>query len=322
MALSLGLLILASGSLGDVRAEHSRKYKDLLTEPKIDTGIGMAITYFLEDIESIKESVQTVIKDNEIPEIREFSQTGSPRYTQNNETQERTNSSPTDSPGYTEKIYNTPDFLQSDSQANFPNKGYSFCAPVSISNSLMWLDDHGFDRLVRNTGDRKADQINLIKQLASEKYINTVSGGGQGTKRIFTGVSRYISSRGYRYKRLEYQGIANPPREYHTGVKIPQLDWIKRGILDYGSVWLKVAWYDHNPETDMYVRGMGHVVTVVGYGVDEGGNENPNIIIIHDPAIRSGEDFANDYVLVEKIDKGAMKTEKGKLLSSAKGFYT
>jgi ketosteroid isomerase-like protein len=242
-------------------------------------------------------------------------------YVDYTETQERITSSPTDSPGYTDKAYNTPDFLQSDPQGHFPNKGYTFCAPVAISNSLMWLDDHGFDKLVRNTGDRKADQIKLVKQLASEQYIDTVSGGGRGTTRIFTGVSKYISSRGYRYKRFEYQGIANPPKQYHTGVKIPQLDWIKGGILGYGSAWLKVAWYDHNPETDIYVRGMGHVVTVVGYGVDEGGNENPNIIIIHDPAIRSGRDFANDYVLVEKIDKGAMKTKKGKLLSSAKGFY-
>ena len=45
-------------------------------------------------------------------------------------------------------------------------------------------------------------------------------------------------------------------------------------------------------------------MTLVGYGVDEDGKENPNILIVHDPAPRSGPGVSHDYVQIEEIKHG------------------
>ena len=49
-----------------------------------------------------------------------------------------------------------------------------------------------------------------------------------------------------------------------------------------------------------------HYVTLVGYGADEHGNEDPHVLIVHDLAPRSGVGVSHDYVRVEPLDGGKL----------------
>ena len=62
--------------------------------------------------------------------------------------------------GYTEKIFDIPDYTQTDeSFGGFQENGNYYCAPVSASNSIIWLSENGYDDL--NTFNQYED-LNLI----------------------------------------------------------------------------------------------------------------------------------------------------------------
>jgi hypothetical protein len=69
-------------------------------------------------------------------------------------------------------------------------------------------------------------------------------------------------------------------------------------------VWLFVGFYQFNEQEDAYQIISHHYVTLVGYGIDEYGKENPNVLIVHDPAPRSGPGVSHDYVHIEEIEHG------------------
>jgi C-terminal processing protease CtpA/Prc len=222
---------------------------------------------------------------------------------------------------YTEKIYSIPDLTQTNKKANFPEGGGMYCLPVAISNSFMWFDSNGFPNLVQNSGDLFSDQVTLVNLLASKEYMNTSLKYGTGTTKLVRGVRKYIKERGYEISQLEYQGWREHPKEILCSSPIPILDWIKQGILGNGAVWMNVGWYKYNPGKDEYTRIAGHWVTLVGYGKNEQGQMDPNILIVHDPSLRAGKDFANEFVLVNRIHSGKLIGKWTGLPQSAVGYY-
>jgi len=222
---------------------------------------------------------------------------------------------------YTEKIDSIPDLMQTDKRANFPGGGTQYCSLVAVSNSLMWFDSNGFPDLVQNSGELLTDQIKLVKLLASKSYMNTSLEYGTGTTKLVRGVRKYIQERGYEIAQLEYQGWRKHPEEIRTRFPVPQLNWIKQGILGNGSIWLNVGWYKYNPSKDEYTRIAGHWVTLVGYGKDGNGQANPEILILHDPSPRTGKGFSNEYATVSRIRSGTLVGEWVGLPRSAAGYY-
>lgn len=222
---------------------------------------------------------------------------------------------------YTEKINSIPDLTQTDKRANFPGGGRQYCCLVAIANSFMWLDSNGFENLVRNTGKAFEDEVALVKLLGSKAYMDTDLVSGTGTTKLMRGVKKYVEERGYQIQKLEYQGWRKHPGEMRTEYPIPRLNWIKQGIIGNGSVWLNVGWYQYNVSRNEYKRIAGHWVTLVGYGKDENGKLNPNILILHDPSPRAGEAFNNEYAIVSRIRSGRLLGEWVGLPRSAAGYY-
>jgi len=211
-------------------------------------------------------------------------------------------------PSHMEKIYAVPDYSQTDTVYGGIPGGENYCGPVSVSNSLMWLDDNGFDNLAPNTDDRKKDQFDMIINLGFN-YMNT-DDDGTGVDELMAGAKKYLSDSGYNNFQLQYQGWRYNSSEFATGIDIPNLEWIKNGTEDTtGSVWLNI--YDEN--TDEYNRTGGHWVTLVGYGY----NGNPDYLILHDPSTC----FANDFVLPVQIINGNLTGNYKGLPRSATGFY-
>lgn len=212
-----------------------------------------------------------------------------------------------------DKIYAIPDYYQTDpSYGGFPEGGSNYCAPTSVSNSLMWLANNGFENLASNTADRKKDQYDLIANLAAN-YMATDPSEGTNVKDVLTGVKNYLSDKGCKDFQLKYQGWRPSVSEADTGIEIPDMGWIKSGIEGTGSVWLNLGWYTYDAGKDEYTRVGGHWVTLVGSGY----NGNPDYLVVHDP----NTCYANQSVLPVRITSGTLTGSNPGLPRSAIGFY-
>ncbi len=224
---------------------------------------------------------------------------------------------------YTDKINSVPDLTQTDPEANFTAGGKEFCMHCAVTNSLMWLDSHGFPNLADNTGNPLADQVKLAKLLASKTYMDTDPEEGTGTTNLIRGLKKFIADRGYQIESLQYQGWRRIAEDVAglTTSQVPSLERIKQGVLGNGVVWLNVGWYKYDASKDEYERISGHWVTLVGYGKDQNDNPDPNIIILHDPSPRAGVVFSNEYVPVTTIVSGNLTGDWKGLPRKAAGCY-
>jgi hypothetical protein len=222
---------------------------------------------------------------------------------------------------FTDRLNAIPDLVQTDPKAHFPYGGVHYCGPCAISNSLVWLGENGYEKLLPRAKGRMGIQVELANRLASRKYMDTTLEWGTSPFDILQGIAKYLKDCGYEYRQLAYQGWRRVPNRFNTGIKTPQPEWIKSGLQGDSAVWLNVGWYKFSPQKDEYVRVGGHWVTLAGFGVDENGKEDPSVVIIHDPgADTPGCRFSNDYVRLQNIDSGTLIGGSGTKQSAA-GFY-
>jgi len=223
--------------------------------------------------------------------------------------------------GYTEKIFDIPDYTQTDeSFGGFQENGNYYCAPVSASNSIIWLSENGYDDL--NTFNQYED-LNLSQYytiIDLSDAMSTDENEGTNQWNFCYGLKSYITDLAYSYVRLEYQGWRGIPQEFDTGVDIPNIEWIKEGIEGYASAWLHVGWYTYDENTDTYNRFFGHWITLVGHGFDSI-DDNSDYLIAHDPSPRAGYEFSNEYILPVLIESGMLNGNYGGLPRSAEGYY-
>jgi len=188
--------------------------------------------------------------------------------------------------GNTAYINEIPDFTQSRITGWQHGHGSEYCAPVAVSNSLTWMTNY------------RREQADLSKLLASSKYMNTDVWKGTRTTDFLTGVHAIAMDLFGGYSSLEYQGWKKHPVQYSTGTGVPDIRWITDGIGKDSAVWLNVGWYQYDWQNDIYHRVGGHWVTLVGY--------DTSILVIHDPAPRAGQSFANEYVHTSRIGSGTL----------------
>ncbi len=155
-------------------------------------------------------------------------------------------------------------------------------------------------------------QADLVKALASRRYMNTDVSRGTKTTNLLNGVHAIAIDMFGAYQSLAYQGWKPHPARYSSGITTPDIDWITQGIANDSSVWLNVGWYKHDREADLYYRVGGHWVTLVGY--------DDNVLIIHDPAPRAGLTFANEFVHVSAIKSGILTGSIAGLPRPASGY--
>lgn len=191
------------------------------------------------------------------------------------------------SESHTSKMGATPDYTQTDPAYGGFTDGNNFCGPTAVSNSLMYLRDHGYPGVAESTTDAKEDQHDLIAEIASPAYMNT-SGVFNGTPpgQLVDGLVSYLGDRGVGFSSLEWQGwvpegFAVAPA-YDTGVATPTLDAIKVGVEGSAVAWLMLAMGVYDAAGGSHIIQNGHWVTVVGHGVDASG-ENPDALVVHDP---------------------------------------
>jgi len=195
-----------------------------------------------------------------------------------------------------------PDFTQTDVTAVNSGNGQQYCAPVAVSNSIAWLSG------------KEGQQMELIIQLASKAYMNTSLKNGTGTTGVLRGVNRIAKELFGGYKTLEYQGWRKHPKNYSTGIKLPDIERIQSAVSSQSTAWLNVGWYRYNSAKNEYKRIGGHWVTLVGF--------EDNQLIIHDPSPRAGKTFANEYAEYSIIQNGMLVGNKKGLPTSATGYIS
>lgn len=202
---------------------------------------------------------------------------------------------------YTAFVNEIPDYTQSRIIGWQYGHGSEYCAPVAVSNSLIWM-----------TGIGSGGQTDLAKLLASSRYMNTNVWKGTRTRDLLNGVHAIAMDLFGGYRSIEYQGWKKHPMQYSTGTRVPEFRWITEGIAMDSAVWLNVGWYRYDRQNDIYHRVGGHWVTLVGY--------DSTILIIHDPAPRAGESYANEFVHTSMIDRGTLAGELTGLPRPARGY--
>jgi hypothetical protein len=205
--------------------------------------------------------------------------------------------------GWSADHYNDiPDFTQSDVKGSAAGNGQQYCAPVAVSNSLVWLNSN------------KGDQLQLIHQLASGPYMNTSLKNGTGVSGVTRGVARISQELFGGYRFLEYEGWRKHPGQYSTGKKRPSKERLLSAISPKSAAWLNIGWYKRNKANNEYRRIGGHWITLVG--VKNGK------LVLHDPAPRAGKSFANEFVSYSVLKRGTLVGKKSGLPFPAKGLIS
>ena len=181
---------------------------------------------------------------------------------------------------YVEKLKSMPDFFQADkAYGRLPRNGAAYCGPTAVANTLVWLDTHGFDKLLEPAEPGPGDQFALIRLLGAEGYMKTHPVNGTGPRRMMDAIERYCRERGYRAL-IEYAGWRTGSRRV---AEQPTIDWMLRRVSGASSLVVNVGWYKTDDDGKGHTRTGGHYVTVVGYERRDG----QTWLIIHDPAKRN-----------------------------------
>jgi len=208
---------------------------------------------------------------------------------------------------YGEKVDSIPDLMQTDPALGLIEGGVMSCGSVSATNSFAWLADNGFENMMLRNEDGSVSYAKTAQ--AMDRVLHLATKRGALPPSFLRGVERYLSGQGYTDEdyRLEFQGWLHSGG--FEGINIPNINAIKKGIIGDGAVWLFVGFYQFDEQKDEYQTISHHYVTLVGYGVDEYGKENPNVLIVHDPAPRSGPGVSHDYVHIEEIEHGRITVD-------------
>lgn len=226
-----------------------------------------------------------------------------------------------------------PDLLQTDPALGVPGGGTSHCGPVAVSNSLVWLSQHGYPELLPQAPsaaqggsagqtDLHARQLELVRQISAEPFMGTSRWSGTGPAGVLRGLHRYVKRHGYRYARLQYQGWRGHQKAFSTGVRRPELAWIRQALDDGGVAFLHVGWYKPVPRSTVLRRTGGHWVSVVAAGVDEQFHEAPMALVVHDPAPYAGDEPERAFVTARELTEGWLLERGSRQAFSAKGYYS
>lgn len=207
-----------------------------------------------------------------------------------------------------------PDMTQNDPAGGFPAEGKMYCAPVAVSNSLMAL----FGEDLEWEG---VTQYDLVRQLASVGYMNTHPKHGTHLNQLMRGVKRYVEERGVKDFKVRFQGCRIYERQFGPGPRRPGLGWIKAHLASGGAAWLLLGWYEYDPLTKEYKRIGAHWVTAVGFGVDEDGVADGEVLTVHDPAGPAGSKPQREYVRMRRLEEGTVVGAMKNQVFPARGSY-
>lgn len=195
-----------------------------------------------------------------------------------------------------------PDLSQQSPNADFPDNGRKYCAPVAVSNSLSSAMG----------GLAESRQIELAQTLGSAHFMNT-DNDGTSSHQVLSGVDRFLGAKTqFRsavldksdfITQLEYRGQDYVARKYNPNLaQSADMPWLVDGIRQEKHIWLNIGWYQKQGN-GRFKRVGGHWVTLVGYeklgSLTDGKGE---FLFINDPATDRGAKREQIQVALGKLN--------------------
>ena len=204
---------------------------------------------------------------------------------------------------FTEKANSTPSICESCFPSIVKWGGKTFCAPAAVSNSLVWLANNGFPSLQPFHDDNpQVAQARLVNMLGD--VMGTSEHSGTSPFSVFSGLKQFLDDRHVKYKRMAAVGWRNVPDFVAVDDSSVKLGWLKEGVLGNSSEWILIGWYKYDSQTDSYRIYDGHWMTVVGFGKNRAGRNDPEVLIVHDPAERA--ERKNYYPRIIPLQHGTL----------------
>ena len=163
-----------------------------------------------------------------------------------------------------------PDFCQHNSNYD-PDSGARFCVPTAVADGIVWLHDHGFDRLPDVT-----DEEDIVNELADLMYTDD-PGSGTSMANAEAGLRDYLEEPG------RYPGDVNVVSrgKYQDGNYPDAADWAWTGqqvalddtcVVVVGGAYTRYKLPGAGEDWTPWARWGGHALFLVGYGdgADEG----------------------------------------------------
>ena len=194
-------------------------------------------------------------------------------------------------------------------------------AAFAAANGLYWLAQNGFDRLVSGSKAQTAAEL-TAKELTKGNYMKMMVPSQSSTIDVINGLAQYIEDKKYPLDQIQYYDISdfNEGDLSESVQNVLQLeDELKtlplakaKESFSYKSIAL-IKWGMYKPSIDgkHLVKQSENWSTLVGYGMNEHGNEKDNILIINDPV--DGEATRQKFMRVGLLEEYFMMTEKCQL---------
>lgn len=216
-------------------------------------------------------------------------------------------------PEFTTKVAITPDLCQTDPLfAHLPEAGRNLCGPTAFVNILLSLEGGPWQAILPPEAD-EVHKARVLLELLTDRYLHMTP---QGISPIaaMNGIDRFLEEHGVE-RQIEWRGWRYGGR-FASGRTV-DVAWLCESVLGDSWALLNVGWYRIGSTPVEFRRFGGHWVTLVGYRQTAEGL----VLLVHDPARRSGPGKVTHEVRLERIDDGELAPWGDYRAQSARGLY-
>jgi hypothetical protein len=221
----------------------------------------------------------------------------------------------------TSRLDRMPDFSQTDRRLKLPGGGSHYCVPVATANVLVWLaEQRGYKKLLPVQGLTTIEKVaSVATELGSHSLMSTAPKGGTNLQKFVDGLSQFIRKSGYSAS-LEAHG----PRRYrnvnrnHQGA--PDMFKIRSEFARGAGVWISVVFFKEGNRSGELQRIGGHMTTMAGFGVNEKGATDRDVIILHDPDDGHRASVQRRYLHPERIRNAFHVDKNGRQIARLDDF--
>jgi len=216
----------------------------------------------------------------------------------------------------TSRLDRMPDFSQTDRRLGLPNGGDSYCVPVATANVLVWLaEQRGYKNLLPVKGLSTIEKVaSVATELGSSRLMSTAPKGGTNLQKFVNGLSSFVEQSGYQAS-IEAHGPARFHNVTRNNIGAPDMHKIRSEFAQGAGVWISVGFFREGARSGDLERIGGHMTTMAGFGVNENGATDRDVIILHDPDDGHSANVQRRYLHPERIRNAFYVDSSGKQIT-------
>lgn len=216
----------------------------------------------------------------------------------------------------TSRLDRMPDFSQTDRRLGLPNGGSKYCVPVATANVLVWLaEQRGYKNLLPVKGMSTIEKVaSVATELGGSRLMSTAPKGGTNLQRFVNGLSAFIEQSGYSAS-IQAHGPWRYRNVTRNNVGAPDMYKIRSEFAQGAGVWISVGFFKEGDRSSDLQRIGGHMTTMAGFGVNEKGATDRDVIILHDPDDGHNANVQRRYLRPERIRNAFYIDSKGKQIT-------